>query len=96
MNANTKNFNIETTNDGVSCLKIPAGTKRIVLAVPGDATLAAVTHINGMGLDVKSNFTKKTVAVKGANGYETTKNYSVFVAENENGLAYAEYGITIE
>ena len=84
-NANTKNFGTVT---------IPAGTKRIVFAVPGSATLNVVTDVDGMGLDVKGNFTAKTVAVEGANGFAAI-DYTVFICENSNGLAATSYTVSI-
>lgn len=91
-NSNTKNFNVDTV-DGVDCLIIPQGTTRIVLAVPGAATLKEVKDIVGMGLDVKANFTPKTVAVEGVDGY-TAKDYTVFECINANGLDATRYAIT--
>lgn len=85
-NANTKSF---------GTLTIPAGTKRIMFAVPGSATLSSVIDVDGMGLDVKGNFTTKTVSIEGANGF-TAASYTIFVAENPNGLAATHYTITIK
>lgn len=84
-NANTKNF---------GTLTIPAGTKRVMIAVPGAATLTSVIDVDGMGLDVKENFEKKTVNVEGANGY-TAAAYTVFVCDNANGLAATKYTFSI-
>ena len=47
-----------------------------------------------MGLDVKDNFTKTTVAVEGANGYTAT-NYSVFEFINTNGLSATTYNVAM-
>lgn len=80
-----------TTSFGT--LTIPAGTKRVVLAVLGDKTLKSIIDVDGQGLDVKANFTKETVAINGANGYATA-NYSVFHFENENGIAATKYTVT--
>ena len=84
-NANTTSFGTVT---------IPAGTKRVMFAVPGDKTLESVIDVNGIGLDVKANFTKEIIAVNGANGYAAA-NYSVFHFENENGIAATKYTVTI-
>lgn len=92
-NANTKNFNVNSYQ-GTACLTIPAGTKRIMFAVPGSATLSTVTDIDGMGLDVKGNFTKSTVDVKGANDF-TAASYTIFECVNESGLAATHYAISI-
>ena len=73
---------------------IPAGTKRVMFAVLGSKSLSSVIDVDGQGLDVKANFTKETVAIKGANGYEAA-NYTVFHFENENGIAATKYDVTI-
>lgn len=83
--SNTKNF---------GTLTIGAGTKRVMIAVPGTATLKSVIDVDGMGLDVKENFEKKTVNVEGANGY-TAAAYTVFVCDNPNGLAATKYTFSI-
>lgn len=85
-NGNTRNFGTIT---------IPGGTKRVMIAVPGSATLTSVIDVDGMGLDVKGNFTTMTnVAVEGANGF-TAANYTVFVCDNPNGLAATKYTFSI-
>lgn len=84
-NANTTSFGTVT---------IPAGTKRVMFAVLGDKTLTSVIDVDGQNLDVKANFTKDTIAVEGANGFEAA-NYSVFHFENENGVAATKYTVTI-
>lgn len=82
-----------TTNFGT--LTIPEGTKRVMIAVPGTHTLASVIDVDGMGLDVKENFTTtNNVAVNGANNY-TAANYTVFVTENSNGMKATRYTFTI-
>jgi hypothetical protein len=73
---------------------IPAGTTRVMFAVCGSHTLNSVIDVDGMGLDVKDNFSKKTVAVEGANGFEAA-NYTVFVAENPAGYAATKYTVSI-
>ena len=92
-NANTKNFNV-TSKDGASYLTIPQGTKRVLIAIPGSATLSEVKDIDGMGLDQKGNFETKTVPVEGANGFTAT-NYTVFVYDKPEGLAATRYTFTI-
>ena len=84
-NQNTKDF---------GTVEIPAGTKRILFAIPGVATLSEVKDIKGMGLDIKGNFTKATIAVEGANHYAAA-DYTVFYTENANGLSATEYAVTI-
>ena len=84
-NANTTSFGTVT---------IPAGTKRVMFAVLGDKTLKSVIDVDGQNLDVKANFTKETIAIKGANDF-TAANYSVFHFENPNGVAATKYTVTI-
>ena len=80
------NFNVNLT--------IPAGTKRVYVAIPAskNKALSSVIDVDGMGLDVKGNFTKQTVSVEGANGY-TAVDYDVFIVENLAGLAATTYQI---
>jgi hypothetical protein len=84
-NANTTSFGTVT---------IPAGTKRVAFAVVGNKTLKSVIDVDGQGLDVKANFTKETVAIKGANDYDAI-DYTVFHFENENGIAATKYTVSI-
>lgn len=95
---NTTNFNINNTvadGSGEACLAIPNGTTRIVLAMPGNKhQLAEVKDINGLGLDVKTNFKRYELQVAGANGYTSTV-YTVFQMTNTSGIAKTNYIITI-
>ena len=84
--------NANTTSFGT--VAIPGGTKRVAFAVLGDKTLKSVIDVDGMGLDVKANFTKETISIEGANGFEGA-NYSVFHFENPNGVAATKYTVTI-
>ena len=84
--------NSSTTSFGT--VTIPAGTKRVMFAVLGDKTLKSVIDVDGQNLDVKANFTKETISIEGANGFEGA-NYSVFHFENENGVAATKYTVTI-
>lgn len=81
------------TQNGVN---IPAGTKRVMIAIPATSSLALkqVIDVDGMGLDVFGNFTVQTVDVEGLNGYEA-KSYNVWVAENTNGMAATHYNFII-
>lgn len=94
-NANTKNFNV-TTKDGISYLDIPAGTKFVMVAIPGSATLNEVKDVDGMGLDVKGNFNYVTeqISVEGANGFAATA-YTVFACRSDEGLAATRYTFNI-
>ena len=84
--------NASTTSFGT--VTIPAGTKRVAFAVLGNKTLSSVIDVDGQNLDVKANFTKETIAIEGANGFEAA-NYSVFHFENSNGVAATKYTVTI-
>ena len=84
--------NSNTTSFGT--VTIPAGTKRVAFAVLGNKTLSSVIDVDGQNLDVKANFTKETIAIEGANGFEAA-NYSVFHFENTNGVAATKYTVTI-
>lgn len=89
-----------TTNKGAtpstqSGVTIPAGTKRVMVAIPANGNnLTSVIDVDGMGLDVFGNFTKMNVDVEGLNGYKATS-YDVWVAENENGMAATHYNLVI-
>jgi hypothetical protein len=65
-----------------------------MFAIPGPATLNSVIDTEGMRLNVKQNFVKLIVPVEGANGFAAI-DYTVFVAENENGLAATNYIVSI-
>ncbi|MDD6837342.1 MAG: hypothetical protein PUF04_09360 [bacterium] len=95
--SSTKDFNVNTyAKDGkTKCLTVPGGTKRILIAVPGTATLSEVKDLDGMGLDVKGNFTTSTVQVRGANNAASTA-YTVFDCINAEGIAATNYVITIK
>lgn len=84
--------NSSTTSFGT--VTIPGGTKRVAFAVLGDKTLKSVIDVDGQNLDVKANFTKETIAIEGANGFEAA-NYTVFHFENANGVAATKYTVTI-
>lgn len=90
----------DTTNKGAtpstqSGVTIPAGTKRVMVAIPANGSnLTSVIDVDGMGLDVFGNFTKMNVDVEGLNGYKATS-YDVWVADNENGLAATHYNLVI-
>ena len=66
---------------------IPAGTKRVMFAVPGIHTITKCTDVDGMNLDLVSSGKINTIQINvdSANNY-TTKKYSVFIFENSNGL----------
>lgn len=72
---------------------IPAGTKRVMFAYQGTHTIKTCIDVDGMGLDVKDNFTTTTLDITGANGIGK-KSYTVFTCENANGLAATKYTIS--
>lgn len=88
------------TNKGNSTapgtLTISEGTKRVMIAVPASKNLSlkSVIDVDGMGLDVKDNFTHLTLPVAGANGY-TAADYDVWYVDNVNGLAATKYTVTL-
>lgn len=77
-------------------LTIAEGTKRVLIAVPKakGKTLTSVIDVDGMGLDVKDNFTHTVVSVEGLNGY-TAAEYDVWYVDNANGLAATKYTVTL-
>lgn len=85
------NFNVDLT--------IPAGTTRVFIAIPHskNKTLSEVIDVDGMGLNVKDNFTKTQVDVEGAVamiGETSTKmSYDIFVCENTAGLKATTYKV---
>ena len=88
--------NMGSTPATQSGVDIPAGTKRVMVAIPTTSSLALkqVIDVDGMGLDVFGNFTPTTVDVEGLNGY-AAKAYNVWVAENTNGMAATHYNLVI-
>lgn len=94
---NGKNRGKSTSAASLNNVEIPAGTTRIVVAIPaasGNKSLKDVIDVDGMGLSAFGNFTHSTVDVEGANGYEAAS-YNVWVAENANGLAATHYNFTL-
>lgn len=76
-------------------LSIPAGTKRVVVAIPAskNQTLKSVIDVDGMGLDVKGNFVQSTAQVEGLNAYAAAE-YDVWVFTNTNGVSKTTYNFT--
>ena len=100
----TKIKTYNTTKKGTT---IPAGTKRVVIALPdgkidGTAlannpytkTLKGVTDIDGMGLPILDKFSTQSVAIEGLNSY-AAMTYNVYVFENANGVDATTFGFTI-
>lgn len=94
---NAGEFGVKTSWD----VTTTTGTKRIILAVPGNRTLREVIDVEGMGLDVKGNFTTyNNVYVGGCDAtadnigdYEDA--YTVFVWENPATIAAHTYKIRL-
>lgn len=63
---------------------VPIGATRVIIAYP--ATLedvASIADVNGMGAEIKSSFTKSSVQVEGANGFEAVE-YKVYTMDFAN------------
>lgn len=84
------------TNGAKFNVTIPVGALRVVIAYP--ATLRDVTSIadvNGMNAEIKTSFTKTTVAVEGANGAAAI-DYKVYTLDFANANDAANtYAVTI-
>lgn len=66
---------------GVITVNVPAGANRVVIAcIAGKTGVKKVINETALNADVTDTFTKKTVAVEGANGY-AAKEYNVWVFE---------------
>ena len=66
---------------GVITVNVPAGANRVVIAcIAGKTGVKKVINETALNADVTDTFSKKTVAVEGANGY-TAKDYNVWVFE---------------
>ena len=62
-------------------LAIPVGAMRIAFAYPATIRdVSSVLDVNGLNAEIKSAFTKYTVSVEGANGYEGI-DYKVYVLD---------------
>lgn len=54
---------------------------RVIIAVPAPRTLSSIKDVNGLNAEALSAFTKITVSVEGANGYQGA-NYNVYYKDN--------------
>lgn len=88
--------NLGATPTSQIYVKIPKGTKRIMVAIPTSSTLQLTDVIDSgaMTLPVFSNFTLSSVNVEGVNGHEA-KTYNVWTADNRNGLDATYYDFII-
>lgn len=57
------------------------GAMRVIIAVPAPRTCTSIKDVNGLNAEALSAFTKTTVNVEGANGYEA-KAYNVYYKDN--------------
>lgn len=57
------------------------GAMRVIIAVPAPRTCTSIKDVNGLNAEALSAFTKTTVNVEGANGYEA-KVYNVYYKDN--------------
>lgn len=57
------------------------GAMRVIIAVPAPRTCTSIKDVNGLNAEALSAFTKTTVQVEGANGYEA-KTYNVYYKDN--------------
>ena len=57
------------------------GAMRVIIAVPAPRTCISIKDVNGLNAEAISAFTKTTVQVEGANGYEA-KTYNVYYKDN--------------
>jgi hypothetical protein len=66
---------------GVITVNVPAGANRVVIAcIAGKTGVKKVINETALNADVTDTFTKKTVAIEGANGY-AAKEYNVWIFE---------------
>jgi len=77
-------------------VEIPAGTTRIVVAIPTacNKALTEVIDVDGMGLSAFGKFVSDTVEVEGANG-ATAVEYKTWTLVQAEGLAATHYDFTI-
>lgn len=83
-------------NGSTFTINIPVGAMRVIIAYP--ATLrdvTAVKNVNGMNAEIVGAFTKTTISVEGANGYDAIE-YKVFTTEYAEAAKEAnKYNVTI-
>ena len=77
-------------------LAIPVGAMRIAFAYPATIRdVSSVLDVNGLNAEIKSSFTKHTVSVEGANGYDGI-DYKVYVLDRAAAVTEANtFKITI-
>lgn len=78
-------------------ISIPAGTLRVIIALPSGRTLDKVLDVNNSNQNIKGSFSEWSggVNVAGANGYEP-KAYTVYYMDAASGLKANTFKVTIK
>lgn len=92
----TKSSGKALANGNTFGISIPVGAMRVVFAYPAKLRdVSSVKDSNGLNAEIKSAFTKSTVSVEGANGYEAIE-YKVYMTDFANPVDKANtYTVTI-
>ena len=76
-------------------IEVPVGAIRTIFAYPADLQdVSSVIDVNGLGAQIKGSFTKSTVAVEGANGFEAI-DYKVYVMDYTPNTDANTFTVTI-
>lgn len=75
-------------------VKIPAGTKQVIIAVPSARSLKSVINVNLSRGEVADTFNSSSVDVEGANGYASAV-YNVYVFNSSTALDANTYEVTL-
>ena len=75
-------------------VKIPAGTKQVIIAVPSARSLKSVINVNLSKGEVADTFTSSSVDVEGENGYASAV-YNVYVFNSSTALDANTYEVTL-
>lgn len=81
-------------NTNAFTINVPAGARRVVVAVPTGWKLSYVKDQSALNADIVTKFNKYSVNVEGTNGY-TAKAYNVFVYEPKTELGKATYDVKL-
>lgn len=88
------NGNKAATADLKFDVKIPAGTKQVIIAVPSARSLKSVINVNLSRGEVADTFNSSSVDVEGANGYASAV-YNVYVFNSSTALDANTYEVTL-
>ena len=85
-------------------LAIPAGTKRVMVAIPKAYNISAeykkaltkVIDIDGMGLNIFGSFAKSELEVVAKTASAPATTYTIWVFENPAGIAATRFNLVIE